>query len=560
MNDNSEPEVKTVNPISTLRPNATTSEQYRKEGHWRAGTILDDLARWRAETPDAPALLVSEAGRGTLELSYARYAEYVDRFAGALHALGVRSGQVVAMQLPNVWQVGPLVLACARLGAVAAPIMCAFRPRELERMLRRLDAVVCVTVDRWDNFDHAAALAEMAPRLPALRHRVVLGERTPGERTTGGELDFREYFEQTEHDTLPDPSIVDPDRVSLVLFTSGTSGEPKAVLHTLNTSYAWYAPLAAADGIGPDSRVYSPNAATHIVGLTMGIFMPLHRGACAVVTDRWEPETVIPFLAWAQVNWMVIVPVFLSVLIDAMERTSQRLPAVRIIRAGGTIVPQPLFRRVTETFGIQLNVGWGMTEGASVFTRNGEHPELAGHTVGRGAPGHEIDLRADHPISDERPGRLHVRSPSLCLATWGRDDGRLTVLTEHDDGWYDTGDLAAPDGHGGIRLHGRAEDRIGVIMIPVSDVESVLLDHPDVRDVALVGYPDGHGGELACAVVVPGEGTPTLDGLRDWLDGLGMSEWCQPSRLELLPQLPRNEIGKVRKNLLRERLRPLLAD
>ncbi|GAA3907598.1 cyclohexanecarboxylate-CoA ligase [Streptomyces lacrimifluminis] len=550
--------VKIVNPITTLRPSATTVEQYRKEDAWRADSILDDLARWRAETPDAPALLVSEAGQGVLQLSYAQYAEYVDLFAGALHALGVRSGQVVAMQLPNRWQVGPLLLACARLGAVAAPIMCAFRPRELERMLRRLDAVVCVTIDRWDNFEHAAALAEMAPRLPALRHRVVLGERTAD--GDDGELDFREYFEHTEHTTLPDPSVVDPDRVSLVLFTSGTSGEPKAVLHTLNTSYAWYAPLAAADGIGPDSRVYSPNAATHIVGLTMGLLMPLHRGACAVMTDLWEPEAVIPFLAQADVSWMVIVPVTLSALIDAMERTSLRLPTVRIIRAGGTTVPQPLFKRVTETFGIPLDVGWGMTEGANIFTRTGEHPDLAGRTVGRCAPGQEIDLRADHPISDDRPGRLFARGPSLCLATWGRDNGRLTVLAEHNDGWYDTGDLVAPDGHGGIRLHGRAEDRIGDIMIPVSDVESALLDHPDVRDVALVGYPGGHGSELACAVVVPGERTPTLDGLRDWLGGLGMSEWCLPSRLELLPELPRNQTGKVQKNLLRERLQLRSAD
>ncbi|MHC5907903.1 AMP-binding protein [Streptomyces sp. S6] len=547
--------MKTVNPITTLRPSAATVERHRKEDHWRSGTLLDDLARWRAETPDAPALLVSESGRDPLELSYTRYAEYVDRFAGALHALGVRAGQVVAMQLPNVWQVGPLLLACARLGAVAAPIMCAFRPRELERMLRRLDAVVCVTVDRWDDFDHAAALAEMAPRLPALRHRVVLGEQAPG-----GELDFREYFERTGHDTLPDPSVVDPDRVSLVLFTSGTSGEPKAVLHTLNTTYAWYAPVADADGIGPHSRVHSPNAATHIVGLTMALFMPLHRGACAVVVDRWDPEAVIPFLARARVDWIVIVPVHLALLTDAMERTSQRLPTVRIIRAGGTIVPQPLFRRVTETFGIPLDVGWGMTEGANAFTRHAEHPELAGRTVGRCAPGHETDLRAGHPVTDEQPGRLFVRGPSLCLATWGRDDGRLTVLAEHDDGWYDTGDLAAPDGHGGIRLHGRDEDRIGVIMIPVADVESALLDHPAVRDVALVGYPDGHGGELACAFVVPGEGTPTLEGLREWLDGLGMSEWCRPSRLELLPRLPRTEIGKVRKNVLREQLRRRSAE
>ncbi len=551
--------MKTANPITTLRPSAATVEQYRKEEAWRADTILDDLARWCAETPDAPALLASEAGRGVVRLSYAQYAEYVDRFAGALHALGVRSGQVVAMQLPNRWQIGPLVLACARLGAVAAPIMCAFRPRELERMLRRLDAVVCVTIDRWDNFEHAAALAEMAPRLPALRHRVVLGERTNdgnnGDLGSAGELDFGAYFERTEHSALPDPSVVDPDRVSLVLFTSGTSGEPKAVLHTLNTSYAWYAPLADADSIGPDSRVYSPNAAAHIVGLTLGLLMPLHRGACAVMTDLWEPDALIPFLAEAQVSWMVIVPITLSTLIDAMERTALRLPTVRVIRAGGTVVPRPLFRRVTETFGIPLDVGWGMTEGANIFTRSGEHPDLAGRTVGRCAPGHEIDVRADHPISDDQPGRLFVRSPSLCLATWGRDDGRLTVLAEHDDGWYDTGDLVAPDGHGGIRLHGRAEDRIGDIMIPVGDVESALLNHPDVRDVALVAYPGGHGSELACAVVVAGEGTPTLEGLRDWLGGLGMSEWCRPSRLELLPVLPRNETGKVRKNLLRERLR-----
>ncbi len=551
--------MKIVNPLTTLRPSATTLEQYRKEDLWRAGSILDDLARWRAETPDAPALLASEAGRGLRQLSYAQYAEYVDRFAGALHALGVRSGQVVAMQLPNRWQVGPLVLACARLGAVAAPIMCTIRPRELERMLRRLDAVVCVTIDRWDDFEHAAALAEMAPRLPALRHRVVLGERTAD--GDDGELDFREYFEHTEHGTLPDPSVVDPDRVSLVLFTSGTSGEPKAVLHTLNTSYAWYAPVAAADGIGPGSRVYAPTSATHIVGLTMGLFMPLHRGACAVQTDRWEPEAVIPFLAQARVSWIVIIPVFLSALLDAMERTSLRLPTVRVIRAGGTTVPQPLFKQVTETFGIPLDVGWGMTEGANIFTRSAEHQDLAGRTVGRCAPGHEIDLRAGHPVSDDRPGRLFVRSPSLCLATWGRDDGRLTVLAEHDDGWYDTGDLAAPDGHDGIRIHGRAEDRIGsALMIPVSDVESALLDHPDVRDVALVGYPDDHGGELACAVVVPGERTPTLEGLRDWLGGLGMTEWYLPSRLEILPELPRNGTGKVRKTLLRERLQLRSAD
>jgi cyclohexanecarboxylate-CoA ligase len=139
----------------------------------------------------------------------------------------------------------------------------------------------------------------------------------------------------------------------------------------------------------------------------------------------------------------------------------------------------------------------------------------------------------------------------------GRDSGALTVIADQNDGWYDTGDLAVPDGRGGIRLMGRAGDRIGgVFMIPVNDVESELLKHPGVADVALVGYPDGKGGELACAVIVPAatELPVSLDELRKYLTDTGMTEWYLPARLEYVEALPRNDNGKVRKELLRRRL------
>jgi cyclohexanecarboxylate-CoA ligase len=131
------------------------------------------------------------------------------------------------------------------------------------------------------------------------------------------------------------------------------------------------------------------------------------------------------------------------------------------------------------------------------------------------------------------------------------------VIADHDDGWYETGDLAAPDGRGAIRLMGRVGDRIGgSAMIPVTDVESLLLSHPGVADVALVGYPDGKGGELACAVIRPATTPPVgLEDLRKYLSDQDMTDFYLPSRLELLPDLPRNTIGKVRKELLRSWLR-----
>jgi len=145
----------------------------------------------------------------------------------------------------------------------------------------------------------------------------------------------------------------------------------------------------------------------------------------------------------------------------------------------------------------------------------------------------------------------------VCLATVGRDTGKVVVIAEQGDGWYDTGDLAVPDGCGGVKLMGRAADRIGgVFMIPVNDVESALLGHPGVADVALVGYPTDDGGELACAVIVPATSPPvTLDELCEYLGDQGMTRWYLPSRLALVETLPRNTNGKVCKELLRRWLR-----
>jgi cyclohexanecarboxylate-CoA ligase len=241
-------------------------------------------------------------------------------------------------------------------------------------------------------------------------------------------------------------------------------------------------------------------------------------------------------------------------MIAAVGGKPPHLPALRTMRCLGTTVPKQLVSQVSDVFGARLLSGWGMTEiGTGTMTCSDDPPDWAAHSDGRPVMGMELDLRSDTEITKDRPGRLFVRGSGVCLATVCRDSGTLSVIAEHDDGWYDTGDLAVPDGRGGIRLMGRAADRIGgVFMIPVSDVESELLKNPGVEDVALIGYPENHGGELACAVIVPATEPPvTLDELRKHLSDQGMTEWYLPTRVEYVDALPRNGNGKVRKELLR---------
>lgn len=194
---------------------------------------------------------------------------------------------------------------------------------------------------------------------------------------------------------------------------------------------------------------------------------------------------------------------------------------------------------------------WAMTEGGRANTTDADPRDWAAHSIGAPPPGTELGLRPQRPgapIDERRPGTLVMRGASVGLATQDRDGGEPHVLADHDDGWYDTGDLAVPDGRGGFRLMGRVADRVGgAFMIPVADVEDVLRRHPRIVDVAVVGHRDGTEG---CAVVVAG-GPVDLTEVHRHLHETGMTEWYWPTRLERVEELPRNAMGKVEKAVLR---------
>lgn len=538
-----------------VRPSADLARRYRERGLWRNTTPAADLRRWARERPDAVAMTAHVAGTGVVRMTYREYADQVDRVTAVLAGLGIGAGDVVAVQLPGWWQLNAIVLACARLGAVVAPIVTTVRARELALMLARLEPAAYVTTEIWDGYEHSAALAAIADRMPGLEHRIIVGGRV-----APGEIDLAARAEQVSLDEpLAGDSAGDPDRVSVVLFTSGTTGAPKAVLHSFNTFYAGCKSLAARRGLSSADVQFTPHALAHAAGLVFGNMLPLYLGGEALIADTWIPDSALDLLTDYGATALAGAPVFLEAAAEAAGRRNRRPPRLREVIACGATVPAGLVQTVRANLGITVQGIWGMTEVASstMTSPREDPPDWAAHSIGKPDSTLELDLRpgghadgvGDGHVSARNPARMFVRGAGVCLATMGRDSGEVHIVADHDDGWYDTGDLAIPDGRDGIRLIGRAADRIGeILMIPAADVEDALRRHPDIVDAALVGY--GPGNHRPCAVIAS-RSPLTLGQVREYLDSIEMTGWYQPQRVEVLDQLPRNHTGKVDKHYLR---------
>ncbi len=525
--------------------------EWRARGWWRGETFLDDLRRGAGRNPGKPAFVFHHGAQATT-LAWAELARFSDRFAGALLDLGVGPGDFVALQLPNWWMIPPLVLACMRLGAVVCPLIPAYRRREVRFVLERTGARVCIVPAEAEGFDYAGMLAEVAADLPALRHQVVVGPPRPGT------VSFQEHFVERRWEDEHPPAELDrhapgPDDLALLLFTSGTTGEPKGVLHTYNTLYGVARAPVVPFRLGPDDVVVCPLFLTHMAAFTYTLLTPLVLGATAVHHYPWSPGRLLDLVARHRASFLYLAPQQLvEVLAAQREQPRQVRGSLRYAVTGSAPVRPQLIDEVRELLGVRLYALWGMTENGSVTITRPEDPaDWAAHSDGSPVPWMEVRV-ADGGA--DGIGRLLVRGASQCLGYYRRDE--LYASLVDGEGWFDTGDLARPDGRGGIRIAGRAVDLIirGSYKIPVLEVEAILQRHPQVREVALVGYTDPGLGERACAVVVPDGDPPTLETLREGLRAEGVTEYFWPERVEVADALPKTPIGKVQKHLLRERL------
>lgn len=529
-------------------------------GWWPGHTINDALDACVAKCPDKLALTAVQVDDGaTTTFTYRELATMADRIAVGLSRLGVGRGDVVSLQLPNWWPFTLTYLACSRIGAVLNPLMHIFRERELSFMLTHARSKVLIVPKRFRGFDFAQMAASLEPALPDLRQVVVVtgaADGAPGANSFDALLSGPAWEREPDAQAILTRSRPGPDDITQLLYTSGTTGEPKGVMHSANTLMSNIVPYAQAMRLGADDAVLMASPMAHQTGFMYGLMMPVLLGARAVLQDVWQPQTAAGLIRREHVTFTMASTVFLTDLANTVAESGQPVPTLRTFLCAGAPIPGPLVERARAALGAKIVSAWGMTElGAVTLTRLDDDDERSFSTDGRPLPGVEVRVidESDQPLPVGEVGRLLVRS---CSA-FGGYLHRAELNATDADGWFDTGDLAYVDERGYIRISGRSKDVIirGGENIPVVEIESLLYRHPSIAEVAVVAYPDERLGERACAVVVvrPGE-TIDLPGIVAFLKAQKVAMHYFPERLVVLDALPTTPSGKIQKFKLREAL------
>ncbi len=525
-------------------------------GHWLDRTINDDLDACVAFCPDKLALTAVRRDSGDVRaFTYRELAALADRIAVGLARLGVGRNDVVAMQLPNWWQFSLLYLACSRIGAVLNPLMPIFREHELSFMLKHAEAKVLIVPKVFRHFDHEAMARALQKDLPALS-RVVVVEG-------GGEDDFDALLTTPEWEKAPDATTIltrnrpTADDVTQILYTSGTTGEPKGVMHSANTLMANIVPYAKRLRLGQDDIVLMASPMAHQTGFMYGLVMPIVLRASAVLLDVWDPVKASELIRTERATFTMASTPFLTDLTRTVLESGDAVPSLKTFLCAGAPIPGPLVEQARAGLGAKIVSAWGMTEnGAVTLIKLDDDDRLAFTTDGCALPGVEVKV-VDGDGAEAPPGesgKLVVRSCSNFVGYLKRPQWNNTDA----DGWFDTGDLAYMDANGYIRISGRSKDVIirGGENIPVGEIESLLYRHPAVAQAAIVAYPDERLGERACAVIVTKAGK-TLDftEMSDFLKEQKVAVQYIPERLIVRDVLPATPSGKIQKFRLREMLR-----
>ena len=534
--------------------------QMKQAGLWGERTILDDLDRWVADAPDRIAIVDHNSMTGErTELSYAAFARRVDRIAASLSRLGIGKGDVVSLQLPNWWMFNALHFAALRIGAITNPVMPIFRERELGFMLKLAEAKLLVIPRQFRGFAFEPMAASLRPSLPALRHVLVVG----GE----GDAAFERLYCDAPD---PDPAMralfaasrPGADDVVELLYTSGTTGEPKGVMHTSNTLRANVRPYVARLSLGENDTILMASPLAHQTGFLYGILAPVHIGGKVVLQDVWSAARAVNLVAGEKITFTMAATPFLSDMADEAAKRPRDVNSLRTFLSAGAPIPRALVRRAAEHLGANIISAWGMTEnGAVTTTLIGDPPEKTFETDGKPVDGMAIRVvdEVGAVLPPDAEGRLQARGACNFVGYLKHPDWFATDAA----GWFETGDLARIDRDGYVRITGRIKDVIirGGENVPVVEVEGLIYRHPAIQEVAVVAMPDPRLGERACAFAVLRDGASlTFAGLVAFLTAQGLARTYLPERLEVVASLPKTPSGKIQKVALRAMAKDLAPE
>ncbi len=547
--------------------------------------IVDWVGRWARERPGGDALVDVRAG-GSRTWTWEELDREADKAASLLLELGVEPGETVAYQLPNWGEFVILTLACMKVGAICCALMPIFREREIGFALRRSKARVLVVADEFRGRHHADETASMlatdvdGPKTGlsdgfsahqhglAVEHVLVVGaDGTAALPPTDGVRwhDFAAVLAGQEPDTAAIAARKPaPTALSQLFFTSGSTGEPKGVLHRYDALTRAAMMEVEHLGLGRDDTIFIPTPLAHQTGLLYGMWLAFALGSTQVIQDVWDPHVAAKALREWDGTFVQAATPFLADLVRVVESGEEAAPpALRIFVVTGAAVPRALAERATTVLSAAVCGAWGSTESClGALAAPGDDPAKVWGTDGRALAGTRIRIVDEHDnvLGPGEEGNFQVTSRCLFEGYLDRPD--LTAAAMTADGWYRTGDLATIDGDGFLRLTGRVKDIInrGGEKVPVAEIEQLLHEHPAVSEVAIVAMPDERLGERACAYVVRApdfSGDFGLAEVRGWLDSHEMSKHYWPERVEIVDAMPRTPSGKIQKFILRDRAKGL---
>ena len=523
-------------------------QAFREAGHWIDETTNEWLEGAARAHPGKVALVDRRA-----RLDYAAYHERAVRLAARFVALGLTEEDVVAVQLPNWNEFAVAINAAMLVGVPFCQYHSDFRSREVEFILGFTEATALVVPREFRGFDYLAMIEELRPRLPKLEHVLVVGDDVPEEY-----FDLRRFLDAGGVSEVP-PDVLGArrphaDQLQRTAFTSGTTGNPKAVLHVHNTTSGPLRFLNRGQRITAESvfLVFLP------AGLNWGLFnvlQALHVGCRLVLQDLFRPDDALALIERERVTHFCCAPAHLVAMLNVPDFERYDLSSLEVMMTGGASCPIEVIREVRERLPGKLLEMYGMLEcGTQAHTLLTDDPEEVCGTVGRPVP--EMGIRVVDAGGEDLPagevGEILTCGPSVTIGYYNNPEVNRESFTP--DGWFHTGDQGSFDEKGNLRIVGRTKEMIirGGANIHPREIEEVLYQHPRVLDAAIVGIPDHRLGERVCACIVPRPGERmSLEELVAFLRDK-IAHYKLPEFLHTLEELPRTPTGKVRKGPLRD--------
>jgi acyl-CoA synthetase (AMP-forming)/AMP-acid ligase II len=536
-----------------LRWDADRAAAAVRSGAWKNVTVASAAAELLARAPERILVIEGERGFAVREIHAA-----AERLARALLRRGLAPGDTISFQLPNWHEAMIVSLAAVMAGLVLNPITPIYRDAEVGFMLADSRSKLIFVPAEFRGYDFPAMMRRVLPGLGAPVEVVVL-------RGDAGDFTSWDALMALGEDggELPLPGA-DPDAVKLVMYTSGTTGRAKGVIHSHNSLHAENWMRAAHLGIGPADILFNPSPVTHVTGMLYALCLPFTLGVTTILMDVWNASEALASMRRHGATGMIASTIFLQELLAAAQAQEEHLPCLRFFLCGGAQVrPELILDAGAHFTSCAFSRIYGSTEvpmiTAGVASR--DRAALGADTDGQifGTEARVVDAASGAPVAEGTEGEIVARGPQMFLGYTRAEDNTDAFDA---DGFFRMGDLGRIVHDDFIVITGRKKDLIirAGENISAKEVEDLLLGHPAVADVAIVAMPNARTGEMACAFVIPRAGqTIDLAEITRFLIAAGLAKQKIPEHLERVDDLPRTAIGKVRKDVLRATARDIAA-